>query len=32
MVWFGRVERKEKDNWMELDHIYEGGGCKPKEK
>ena len=32
LVWFGCVERKEKENWMELDHVYEGGGCKPKVK
>ena len=25
---FGLVERKEKDNWMELDVEYKNRGCK----
>ena len=27
-MWFGRAERKEKENWMELDVEYKNRGCK----
>ena len=29
-MWFGRVERKEKENWMELDVNIKIEGARPR--